>query len=297
MDELQSTELVARSGTGKHSLRIRDYVQILGLTILVSLFLKSCVVEAYRIPSASMENTLRVGDFLLANKFIYGAQTPNRIPFTTISLPRFRFPALSNPQRGDIVVFELPEYAHDMNSGETTNYVKRCIALPGDTVFISNRRVFVNGREYEQPEEGKLSKQAIYPAGFGDPRIFPKGSKFNEDNYGPLAVPRCGDSLRLNADTFFLLRDIISHEGHTIRLDNQRRVLVDDRAMEYYTVEQNYFFMMGDNRTNSFDSRFWGFVPEDCIAAKVMIIYWSLDEARGPFLSNVRWERIGAIVR
>jgi signal peptidase I len=297
MDEPLSTEALSTRRAKPTWLQVRDYLQVLGLTLVVALFLKSCVIEAYRIPSGSMENTLRVGDFLLANKFIYGAKTPASVPFSSFPIPRFRFPALTTPQHGDVVVFELPEYAYEVNTGGTTNYVKRCIGIPGDTIIISNRRVFVNNREMDLPTSGKPAKQRIYPLGFGDSRIFPKGSAFNEDNYGPLVVPRRGDTLHLSPATFFYCRDIIGHEGHTIRIDGNNQVLVDNVPQDLFVVGHDYYFMMGDNRTNSLDSRFWGFVPDDCITAKVMLIYWSIDESKSSFLANIRWERIGTIVR
>lgn len=272
------------------SFRLRDYLQIVAVSILVALFLKTFIVGAYRIPSASMTPTLVKGDFLLVNKFVFGAKSPGTIPFTSVELPQFQLPAFLSPQRGDLVVFDLPAYARETEASEPTTYVKRCIALPGDTIAIVNKKVYVNGAMI--PNTAALSERAIYPKGYADPRIFPRGSTFNEDNYGPLVVPKQGDTLTLNAETFFFVKDIIAHEGHRIVFDGENRILLDGAPLKSYVMKRNYFFMMGDNRDNSLDSRFWGFVPDDAIFGKVMMIYWSVDEG-----SDVRWGRIGTILR
>lgn len=296
MNEVASREVEAPS------LRRRDYVQILILTILIAVFLKTCVVEAYRIPSASMENTLLVGDFLLANKFIYGAQSPKYIPFTSIELPPLRLPAITVPRRGDVLVFRLPEYAQERYPSFSTSYVKRCVAIPGDTISIVNRKVIVNGEAIAQPQYAKKGTRSIFPEGYGDSRIFPKGSKYNEDNYGPLVVPRQGDTLHLDHDTFMAAKGVVEHEGHDIRLGPENHVTIDGIVQARYVVQKNYYFVIGDNRDNSLDSRFWGFVPEDFIIGKAFLIYWSWDEGSSVSsfwsrLGKVRWDRLGMIVR
>lgn len=302
MHELSGMNEVASPEVEAPSLRTRDYVQILVLTILIAVFLKTCVVEAYRIPSASMENTLLVGDFLLANKLIYGAQSPQYVPFTRIELPQFRLPAITVPRRGDVLVFRLPEYAQERYSSFSTSYVKRCIALPGDTISIVNRKVMVNGEAIAQPQYAKKGTRSIFPEGYGDSRIFPKGSKYNEDNYGALVVPKQGDTLHLDHNSFMAAKGVVEHEGHEIRLDPEGRVTIDGIVQDRYVVQKNYYFVIGDNRDNSLDSRFWGFVPEDFIIGKAFLIYWSWDEGSSVSsfwsrLGNVRWNRLGMIVR
>lgn len=283
------------------TLGLRDYVQILLVAVAVALFLRTCVVEAYRIPSESMEHTLRVGDFLLANKFIYGARTPSAIPFTDVKLPEVRFPAFSDPRRGDIMVFELPPYARTQYSYSSYNYVKRCIGLPGDTVVIVDRRVYVNGDYVPPLPTAKKSERNIVPGSYGDPRIFPRGSGFNEDNYGPVVVPAAGEVVSLDTNSFFVLKDIIRYEGHEVALSDEGTVMLDSVAATSYRIKRDYYFVMGDNRENSLDSRFWGFVPADRLVGKVMLIYWSWEDdgMPRPFierLSRIRWERIGTIV-
>ncbi len=299
MNQLEATRSSRALSMEQSSMRIRDYVQIVLATIFVALFLKSCVVEAYRIPSESMEQALLAGDFLLANKFIYGAHSPQRIPFSDYRLPSLRFPSIRLPRPGDVVVFQLPEYAREFNNSSAPAYVKRCVGLPGDSISLVNRNVIVNG--ITMPVSDVISARPIFPRGVGDPRIFPNGSGFNEDNYGPVRVPRAGDTLSLNRKEFTFVRDIIEHEGHNARLDNNGQILIDGVRREYYIVDKNYYFMLGDNRDNSYDSRFWGFVPEDLIIGKAMMIYWSWDTEAGggsvwSRLSQTRWDRIGTIV-
>lgn len=300
-------EVPITDGAGVHvgeksALRVRDYLHILAITVAVALLLRTFIVEAYRIPSSSMENTLRVGDFLIANKIIYGSQTPRFLPLTNVDLPRFRFPALKSPERGDVIVFELPAYAQGSSISDRTNYVKRCIGLPGDTVAIVNKKIVVNGEEMEAASSGKKGMRPMFPPEFGDVRIFPKGSKFNEDQFGPVVVPKRGMMLNLNSDSFMFVKEMVEHEGHDIKLGADGIVTIDGDARDCYEVQMDYFFMMGDNRDNSLDSRFWGFVPEDLIVGRVMMIYWSWDEnitgdGIGSYLAGIRWDRIGTIVR
>lgn len=285
----------------KSSLQARDYVQIIAATVFVALFLKNCVVEAYRIPSESMEHTLEVGDFLFANKFIYGVQTPQRIPFTDYRLRSFHFPSFRSPQHGDVVVFQLPAYAHDLPATNTPAYVKRCVGVPGDSISMVNKKLIIDHIVVSPAASGMTSTRPMLPKDFGDSRIFPAGSKFNQDNYGPVRVPRSGDTLWLGNHEFTFVRNIIEHEGHDVRLNENREISIDGVRREFYVVDKNYYFMLGDNRDNSFDSRFWGFVPEDLIIGKAMMIYWSWSaeyagESLWSRLSHTRWDRIGTIV-
>lgn len=293
------TENVLEQSQAMERLKVRDYLQILVVTILVALMLKACVIEAFHIPTGSMESTLKAGDFLLVNKFIYGPRTPSTVPFTAISLPMMRLPGLTAPRRGDVLVFELPPYAREAHGGENRHYVKRCIALPGDTVLIRNRRVYVNGEELVVPT-ARWGDRPLLPQGYGDPRVFPKGSEFNEDQYGPVVLPQQGETVRISHETFFLYKDLIADEGHDIGLDSAGTFVIDGEPRQSYTIARNYYFVMGDNRDNSLDSRFWGFVPEEAIIGKAMLIYWSLDENRmgtGNLFRRIRWERIGTVIR
>lgn len=187
-----------------------DNFKQIASAIILAIIIKTSVVEAYKIPSASMEDTLLVGDFLLANKFVYGAQ----LPFVS-----WRLPGYAEPERGDIIIFIFP------GDGQT-KYIKRCIGLPGDTIFIKDKQLFVNNEAVDLPEHGKFEKNQIIPRG-------PAG-KGGRDNFGPYIVP---------ADSYF---------------------------------------MMGDNRDNSYDSRFWGPVPKQNVLGEAMMIHWSWDDTKYP---------------
>ncbi len=225
---------------------VRDWVEfIFTLTIMV-FFIRTAVVEAYRIPSSSMEDTLLVGDFLMVNKFIYGIRTPDwiGIPFTDIgfNIPHTRLPGFTEPKRGDIIVFKYPK-------DPSQNYIKRCIGLPGDTIEIRNKIVYVNGERFEDPPKVKYTDWRICPAGVIQKEIYPPGAG-NRDNYGPIVVP------------------------------------------------EGCYFMMGDNRDNSSDSRYWGFLPEDNVLGKAMIIYFSWDKTIPfyRFYDSIRWRRLGMLI-
>ncbi|MBM2840450.1 MAG: Signal peptidase [Bacteroidetes bacterium] len=286
-------------GTGS---RMRDYVQILLITALAALFLKFFIIEAYRIPTSSMENTLLPGDLVLVNKFIYGAQTPRYVPFTNIRLPFVQLPAISSPHRGDVAVFEFPRSQTEGGSHEVVNFVKRCIALPGDTLAIVNRTVFVNGQAMQPPRFSKTERTLTYPRGFRDYRIFPRGSSFNEDNFGPVIIPKAGREIALTVQSMSEYADLIEQEGHTIAFRGSSEILIDGVLSQTYRVRKDYYFVMGDNRDNSMDSRFLGFVPSDLLIGKAFMIYWSWDESRSSSgflqrLESIRWNRIGSIVQ
>ena len=118
---------------------IREYIEAFSVALIAALILRALVIQAFRIPTGSMKDTLLVGDFLLVNKFVYGAQTPERIPLVDIKIPSFRFPALKEPKRGEIIVFKYP-------LDEKLDYIKRCIGVAGDTIQIRKGIVYVNGK-------------------------------------------------------------------------------------------------------------------------------------------------------
>ena len=231
-----------KTGRGKKSVA-REYLEAILMAVALALFMRTFVVQAFSIPSGSMENTLQVGDFLLANKFTYGA----RIPFTDARLPGFR-----NPGPGDIVIFEYPR-------DPDRDFIKRVVAGPGQNVEIRDKILYVDGKRTVDPA---LSKYA-------DPVILPVSSPSGvRDNMQLARVP----------------------EGH--------------------------YFVMGDNRDNSEDSRYWGFLEKKRIRAQANIIYWSWAPDPGaPEFKNIlsiprmaiynllhgfgraRWSRIGRMVK
>ncbi len=217
------------------------------IAIMAALVLRQFVVAAYKIPTSSMEDTLLVGDFLLVNKFVYGAQTPNwiGIPFTRIgfNVPWFRFPKITEPKQNDIVVFRYPRDPH-------LEYIKRCVAVGGQTVEIINKELFVDGKRFPDPPQLK----------YDDPRVFPRNSRFyptfrpglgSRDNFGPVTVP------------------------------------------------PDHYFMMGDNRDRSSDSREWGFAPPESIVGKPLIIYlsWNSHIPTYRLFHKIRWDRLAMVIR
>lgn len=204
---------------------VREYTEAIVIAVLLALFIRSFVVQAFKIPSGSMLSTLQIGDHLLVNKFIYGV----KLPVTgTVVIP------WKDPKRDDIVVFKYPK-------DRATDYIKRVVGVTGDTIEIKNKQLYINGEAIENPH-----------IQFTDKNIM-KASAGPRDNMGPVKVP----------------------EGS--------------------------IFVMGDNRDNSYDSRFWGFVPLKDVLGKAFILYWSWDLQK-PLVSvdrftSIRWSRIGDIVR
>lgn len=188
---------------------LREYAEILIVSAILAFFIRAFVVQAFQIPSGSMEDTLLVGDFLLANKFVYGP----KVPFTEI-----RLPGLSEPKRGDIIVFRAPHQDKD--------FIKRCVAVGGDTVEMVDNRLRVNGVFQEEPY------------------VVFKGPTPPVANFSPRRVP------------------------------------------------EGFVFMMGDNRNNSQDSRYWGMLDERLIKGKAMVLYWSWDKER----HRPRIGRIGRLI-
>lgn len=193
--------------------RFRENAEAIFIAVIIALFIRTFVVQAFKIPSGSMKPTLQIGDHILVNKFIYGVKIPY---LNMLLLP------VKKPQRGDIVVFKYP-------LDPKKDFIKRVIGLPGDVVEIRDKTIYVNGQ--------RLNHDAGV---FRDPHIIP-GTR---DNLGPISVPK--DAL----------------------------------------------FVMGDNRDESYDSRFWGFVPVRDVNGKAFIIYWSWDSED----FNVRWGRIANLL-
>ena len=190
----------------------REYVEAALWALVLTLFLRAFVIQAFRIPSASMEETLLVGDFLFVNKFEYGP----KIPFTEV-----RLPGLRAPKRGDVIVFQFPQ-------DPSKDFIKRCVATGGQTLEIRNKQVAVDGKVLNEP-------YAIHT----DPNVRPAGYDYR-DNFGPI------------------------------------------------TVGDGQLFMMGDNRDNSNDSRYWGALPMNLIKGRALFLYWSWDGDR----NWPRWNRI-----
>jgi len=195
---------------------VREYLEAALWALVLTAVLRAFVIQAFRIPSESMRDTLLVGDFLFVNKFEYGP----KIPFTHV-----RLPGLHPPRRGDVIVFQFPQ-------DPSKDFIKRCVATGGETVEIKEKQVYVNGRRLEEPYVRHT-----------DPNIRPAGFDFR-DNFGPFTVPK------------------------------------------------GEMFMMGDNRDNSNDSRYWGTLPMDLVKGRAMFLYWSWDPDR----NWPRWARLLNII-
>ncbi len=265
------------------------------------LIINSFVLASFEVPTGSMEDTVKTGDFLFVNKFIYGGSTPYTIPLTSIRIPHLRVPGLRDVKRGDVIVFDWPGPRDMAEKPPQTWYLKRCAALPGDTVRIENKTVYVNGKVFSNPPHGRFERDYSFSPGIGNPDVFPRGANFNQDNYGPIVVPQKGMSLVLDARTFPAWETFIRREGHSADM-NGDRILIDGREVSSYAVQRDYVFALGDNRDNSLDSRFWGFVPLEDVIGTPMIVYWSWDP-RIPLyhvvdkISSIKPGRIGTIIR
>ncbi len=243
--------------------RLTDGVVILFITLLFAAGLKSCIIDAYKIPTASMESTLHVGDYLLVNKFIFGARTPEK--FLYIPLPHFRFPAFRSVCRGDVIVFDFPGEPNEVIMVRNLFLVKRCVGLPGDTVDVTEGNVRVNGLRLNFFDRAK-------------------------EDYSPVVVPRLG--MKITVDNNFINRwkVFIQREGSSVEI-RDGKVLIDQQETTSYSVKRNYYFAFGDNINNSADSRTWGFIPEENIVGKAMMVYFSKND------QGIQWSRIGTIVR
>lgn len=272
--------------------------------LVVAFIIRSFLVEAFRIPTGSMKNSLLVGDYLFVSKLSYYFQTPKYIPFTSVELPHIGFKTFG-VDRGDVVVFEFPGMRDEVAPAEkNVNYIKRCIGLPGDTVEVRDKQVFVNGKPMENPAEMRYDMRSM-PQGHPEPgqELFPKGNTtWNRDWYGPIRIPKQGDTIQLTPENIDGWAVFIQREGHTIRVGDNQTIILDAMPVHQYVVERDYLWMMGDNRDNSLDSRFWGFAPYENVVGSALFIYWSWYNPPGdmgdgfdpeePQNLHVRWNRL-----
>jgi signal peptidase I len=286
--------------TKKHP--VKDFLKDLAFVLVAFFFLNSFVLASFEVPTGSMENEIMAGDFLFVNKFIFGGTTPRTIPFTNIRIPWFRVPAFRHVERGDVIVFEFPGQRDEEISPEFMFYLKRCVAMSGDTVQVINRVLYVNGRPAPRPRNMKFNNFHIIPPGVPQPNIFPRNTVYNEDNWGPEIVPRKGDVIPLSADVLDRWQTFMGREGHQAKVGTGGEVFVDGHPATSYTVQRNYYFGMGDNRDNSLDGRFWGYIPEENIVGTPMIVYWSWDPDTPIYsliakLGSIRPGRIGSLIK
>ncbi len=199
----------------------REYFESICVAVILALFVRTFVVQAFKIPTGSMENNLLIGDHLLVNKFVFAP---------TLTSAEDRLLPIDPIRRGDIIVFKYPE-------DPERDFIKRVIGLPGETLEVRNKKVHINGQPLDEPYV-----HFIFP-----PDESGTGGDFSDPSrpsYGPVTVP---------ADSYF---------------------------------------MMGDNRDNSQDSRYWGFMPRSYVKGKALFVYFSFGDGAGGIFSSVRWNRI-----
>ncbi len=275
-----------------------SWVKTIVGAVIVVMIINGLAIASFVVPTGSMENTVMTGDFLFVNKFTYGPSTPQVIPFVNIPLPYYKLPPLCKPERGDVIVFVYPGDRGDFEPDRFQYFLKRCVAIHGDTLQIINKRLHINGKEMKPPEHVKFTSPVN---NFDKFRTFPKGAGFSGDNYGPLVVPQKGDTINLTLDNFKRWKVFIQREDHVAYMWDGE-IYIDDKVVNRYIVERDYYFAMGDNRDNSEDSRYWGFVPEENIVGSPMFVYWSwntdlpLSRIFDKFAS-VRWSRIGTCIK
>jgi signal peptidase I len=276
-----------------------EFIKELAIVFGIFLVLNSFVLASFEVPTGSMENTVMTGDFLFVNKFIYGGTSPRTIPFTSIRIPWFRIPALREVHRGDVIVFEFPGNREEVNP-DFVYYLKRCVAIAGDTLEVRNKVLYVNRIAQALPKHLKFINPNLTPKEIKNDRIFPPEAPFNEDNYGPIRIPKKGDEISLNTSNLRQWEVFIRREGHKIERIGDI-ILIDGKSAIKYIVEDDYYFGMGDNRDDSLDSRFWGFIPKTNIVGTPMIVYWSWNPDIALYdifskLSSIKFKRIGALI-
>lgn len=375
----------------KKKSKTREWTDAIIFAVIAATIIRVFFIEAYTIPSGSMEKSLLVGDFLFVSKVNYGARipmTPVAFPFAHHTMPITgtkayhdgvqwkyrRLPGLQDIKRNDVVVFNFPEgdtvalevqddnyYLMVKRMGwqqtnanytivsrpvdKRENFIKRCIAIAGDTISMDAGLVTVNGKQVPLKDTGWFSyavafkttdinmklftdigfnivasddpniyqfdgtpamiaelKKSDYvksitplisPKGYDDQSVFPRdpNRKWNIDNFGEIIVPKKGWTVKLDSATMPLYeRSIRIYEGNKLEKVGNNW-LINGKIANTYTFKMNYYWMMGDNRHNSADSRIWGFVPEDHIVGKALFIWMSFD-SKGSWFNKIRWNRL-----
>ncbi|SHN25234.1 signal peptidase I [Mucilaginibacter sp. OK098] len=358
---------------------VREWTDAIVFAVIAATLIRTFFIEAYVIPTPSMERSLLVGDFLFVSKVNYGARTPitpiafpfahHTMPLINtkaywdgIQLPYYRLPGLSDVKKGDVVVFNYPMDADSpfyRPVDKRENFIKRCQGAPGDTLSVVDGQVYVNRKiapnppgeqmEYSYSTNGvdlnpqitdelnitlyeghtyqAMTKEsadklkgysnikslkpilsqkgisdpnsAVYPTNpghpVGPPNLMLNGKqpdfKWSVDNYGPIIIPKKGWTVKLDSMTYPLYeRCIRTYENNKLEVKGND-IFINGKKTDSYTFKMNYFWMMGDNRHDSDDSRFWGFVPEDHIVGKALFIWMSWDD-NAPFFSKIRWSRL-----
>ncbi|NIJ44557.1 signal peptidase I [Wenyingzhuangia heitensis] len=359
-----------------------EWVSSITFAVAAATFVHTYIMQPFTIPTSSLEKSLLIGDFLFVSKFHYGAKTPisplalpmvhDSIPGTGlrsyikgIELPYFRLPGFQKIKRNEIVVFNWPSDTLALMWGDhsgkftykpvdkKTNYVKRSVGIPGDSLEVRNGYVFINGKQTVLPDRAKPQfnyyvdtnkpfsrdeivhtynvnpdeasvlnrertkyfinldkehallmkndpkvisiKRSIDPKGNYDPVVFPHDPQYawSQDNYGPIYIPAKGDVVTLNKQTLPFYKRIISeYERNKFEIKDNGDIYINNIKTNTYTIQQDYYWMMGDNRQRSLDARYWGFTPFDHVVGKPVFIWMSLDQNESAINKKIRWERM-----
>jgi signal peptidase I len=371
----------------------REWFDSVLFAVVAATLIRWLFFSAFVIPTPSMENTLLVGDYLFVSKLHYGTTTPItplQIPLSHqtiwnteipsyldwIRLPQFRLPGFTDVKRGDVVVFNLPVEHPDLYQKYggvlpnlkphpldlRTNYIKRCVAQPGDVLKIINGQVVVNGQVAANPprmqseyfvstkgpvnevnifRKNGVSEFSAYTETYGDtvssndafgyvlyttaaiadkiktydfvksvtpillnkdqkePQLYPASDllKWNKDQYGPFVVPKKGMNIALTPLNVSFYGEVIKcYEGNDQVEIASGEIKQNGVVMKNYTFKQDYYFMMGDNRHQSADSRYWGLVPKDHIVGKAVFVWMSIDPNPVSFFNKLRWDRLFRVI-
>lgn len=355
-----------RKKTKSNKSELRNWFEAILFAVIAASLLRTFLIEAYTIPTSSMEKSLLVGDFLFVSKLAYGPRVPmtpvavplvhHTIPGTKkksyseiIKLPYHRMKGLVKVKRNDCVVFNWPAEKLGRPVDKKENYIKRCVGISGDTIQIVNGQLTVNGEKHREPKgmkkqffyyiktrgsglnlknlykkfdvtEGsnygyaknnylltltdsvsssisksknvveikrKIEKEDLYDYIFGNNNK----RTWSSDNYGPIIVPKKDQIFKISINNIDLFEDIISiYEKNDLKVIDSL-IFINGMPASEYKFKQNYYWMMGDNRHNSADSRFWGFVPENHIVGKALFIWMSWDKNAKGF-NKIRWKRL-----
>jgi len=325
---------------------IREWLDALVFAFFAAAILRALLFGSYKIPTPSMEKTLMVGDFLIVSNITYGPRTPMGVcvPFTDwclpgVKLPSFRVPGFRDVKRNDVIVFNVPFEVKP--TSQKTNYIKRAVAIAGDTLELRGKVLYING-EREVNHEGlqrhyllkmknrvRLSEAKLKASGAGpvyndtymdylgedtyrvnlselaaeelrkwqevdslwfymvpeeetsqgyvqSAGTFSRAFK-NQDHMAPFVIPFKGQEIELNNENWFIYKDLIERYERNTLENRNGKILINGVETNKYVIKSNYYFGMGDNRDNSEDSRFWGFIPEDHIIGDAVIVWYSHD--------------------